>query len=80
MPWEQKTVIEQREDFVLAAQECSNFSALCRKWGISRKSGYKWVQRAAAGEALDDRSPRPKRVASRTPEVVERKVLALRSR
>lgn len=79
MPWEQKTVIEQREDFVLAAQECSNFSALCRTFGISRKSGYKWVQRAAAGEALDDRSRRPGRVSNRTPEAVEGKILALRA-
>ena len=79
MPWEHKTVIEQREDFVLAAQECSNFSALCRKWGISRKSGYKWVQRAAAGDALDDRSRRPRRVSNRTPEAVEGKILALRA-
>ena len=79
MPWEQKTVIEQREDFVLAAQECSNFSALCREWGISRKSGYKWVQRAAAGDALDDRSRRPRRVSNRTPEAVEGKILALRA-
>ena len=80
MPWEQKTVKEQREEFVSAAHGCSNFSALCRMFGISRKSGYKWVQRAAAGEALDDRSRRPKRLASRTPEAVERKVLALRAR
>ena len=79
MPWEHKTVKEQREEFVLAAHGCSNFSALCRTFGISRKSGYKWVQRAAAGEELDDRSRRPKRVASRTPEAVERKVLALRA-
>ena len=81
MPWEQKTVKEQREEFVSAAQECGNFSALCREWGISRKSGYKWVQRAAAGEEFDDRSRRPRRVASRTPEAVERsKVLALRAK
>ena len=80
MPWEQKTVKEQREEFVSAAQECGNFSALCREWGLSRKSGYKWVQRAAAGEELDDRSRRPRRVASRTPEAVERKVLALRAK
>ena len=80
MPWEHKTVKEQREEFVSAAQGCSNFSALCRAFGISRKSGYKWVQRAATGEQLDDRSRRPRRVASRTPEEVERKVLALRTR
>ena len=48
MPWEHKTVKEQREEFVSAAQGCSSFSALCRMFGISRKSGYKWVQRGRA--------------------------------
>ena len=79
MPWEHKTVREQRQEFVLAAQECSNFSALCRTFGISRKSGYKWVQCAAAGEVLDDRSRRPGRVSNRTSEEVEGKILALRA-
>ena len=41
MPWEHRTVKEQREEFVSAAQGCSNFRALSREFGISRKSGYK---------------------------------------
>ena len=40
MPWEYKTVRVQREEFVLAAQQGGNFSALCREFGISRKTGY----------------------------------------
>ena len=79
MPWEQKTVIEQREEFVLLARQAGNFSALCREWGISPKTGYKWLRRAEAGEALEDRSHRPKRVSNRTPEAVEGKILALRA-
>lgn len=80
MPWEHRTVEDQREEFVLAAQGCSNFSALCRAFGISRKSGYKWLRRFEAGEALADRSRRPKQVGSRRPEAVERKILALRAK
>ncbi|MBR4876145.1 MAG: helix-turn-helix domain-containing protein [Rhodocyclaceae bacterium] len=68
MPWEQKTVIERREEFVLFARQTGNFSVLCREWGISYKTGYKWLRRAEAGEALDDRSRRPKRVSNRTPD------------
>ncbi len=79
MPWEQKTVIEQREEFVLLAMQGGNFSALCREWGISTKTGYKWVRRFREGEELDDRSRRPKQVPNRTPEEVERKILALRA-
>lgn len=43
MPWERKTVEEQRREFAEAAKESKNFSALCREFGITRKTGYKWV-------------------------------------
>ncbi len=46
MPWESRTVMNQREQFVEEAAESRNFSDLCRRYGISRKTGYKWVQRA----------------------------------
>lgn len=79
MPWEYKTVRAQREEFVLAAQRGGNFSALCREFGISRKTGYKWMRRAKDGEELDDRSRKPKRVSARTPEAIESKILAVRA-
>ena len=79
MPWEYKTVRAQREEFVLAARQGGNFSALCREFGISRKTGYKWVRRAQSGEALDDRSRKPRRVSTRTPEAIESKILAVRA-
>ena len=79
MPWEYKTVRAQREEFVSAARQGGNFSALCREFGISRKTGYKWVRRAQSGEELDDRSRKPKRVSARTPELIESKILAVRT-
>ena len=79
MPWEYKTVRAQREEFVLAAQRGGNFSALCREFGISRKTGYKWMRRAQNGEEFDDRSRKPKRVSARTPEAIESKILAVRA-
>ena len=45
MPWECKTVEKLREKFVNAAQSNINFSSLCREFGISRKTGYKWLNR-----------------------------------
>ena len=48
MSWETKTVMEQRTKFVAEATEgTATISALCRKYGISRKTGYKWLNRAA---------------------------------
>ena len=80
MPWEHRTVKEQREEFVLLAQQGGNFSALCKKFRISPKTGYKWVHRAEEGEGLDDRSRRPHHVPNRTSEEVEGKILALRAK
>lgn len=50
--------------------------------GISRSTVYKWLRRYEQGgeAALADRSSRPKRMPQRTPEGVERKVLAARRR
>ena len=44
MSW--RSVVELRRDFVKEAIEGdSNISKLCREYGISRKSGYKWLSR-----------------------------------
>ena len=45
MPWKDKTVERLRKEFVEAAKTSKNFSSLCREFGISRKTGYKWVER-----------------------------------
>ncbi|MDR6233145.1 transposase-like protein [Pseudomonas psychrotolerans] len=52
--------MELREEFVgLAQQTGANVRLLCRRFGISPTTGYKWLARARAGEALTDRSRRP---------------------
>ena len=79
MPWECRTVEDQRKEFAQAAMCCSNFSSLCRDFGITRRTGRKWVERYESGETLTDRSRRPHRTPTRTPEEVERLVLATRA-
>ena len=79
MPWKERTVEDLRREFVEAAKGCANLSALCREFGISRPTGYKWLTRATAGEPLADRSHAPKRVPGRTPEVLEALILAERT-
>ena len=78
MPWEQRTVKQQREEFVLSARNCLNFSVLCREFGISRKTGYKWLNRANNGEMVNDQSRKPKCSPQRTPSAIEHKVLSVR--
>ena len=79
MPWERRTVEDQRREFAQAALECSNFSALCREYGITRRTGMKWKARYEAQEPLSDRSRRPNTSPTRTPEAVERRILELRA-
>ena len=63
MPWKGATVVERRFEFVLRARSGAEpISHLCREFGISRKTGHKWLQRYEAGgsvTALLDQSRRP---------------------
>ena len=79
MPWQEQTVDSQRRDFVaLAMQEGANRRALCRQFGISAKTGYKLLRRAAAAADLRDRSRRPHTSPTQTDPTVEAQVVALR--
>ena len=82
MPWQECSIMSQRLEFVLLArQEDANHSALCRRFGISRKTGYKWLARYDTnGEAgLADRSRRPQHHPAQTPPELEAAVLAVRT-
>ena len=79
MPWETKTVMEEREAFVQAAEEGKkSISALCREYGISRKTGYKWLKRAREGQQLCDQSRCPHRQPSKTDWDTEQLILDMR--
>ena len=46
MPWRECSAVSEREEFVrLAHGPSANVASLCRGFGISRKTGYKWLQR-----------------------------------
>ncbi len=81
MPWNEVSAVDLREEFVMLAQtEGSNMRGLCRRFGVSPTTGYKWLARhEAEGRAgLHDRSRRPGHSPGRTPAVLERRVLDLR--
>lgn len=81
MPWKVATLMSAREEFVaLAASGTVNMSALCRRFGISRKTGYKWAGRYEPGEAqsLHDRSHRTHTCPHRTSREMEERIIALR--
>lgn len=46
MPWNVNSAVNERAKFVVAAGEPeANISELCRQYGISRETGYKWLKR-----------------------------------
>lgn len=72
----------QREEFVrLALALGANRSELCRRFGISREQGYKWLRRYDPSDemSLSDRSRRPHRSPGRTDAATEGEVLRLRA-
>ena len=81
MAWQDVEPMEERIRFVLqATREEGSFTALCGEFGISRKTGYKWVARYQARglDGLHELSRRPRASPTRIPAAVE--VLVLRER
>jgi len=80
MPWRESTAMEERLRFVARRLEGESMTALCREFGISRKTGHKLFARYKESglEALGDRPRRPGRVANRLPMPVEAAIVALR--
>lgn len=75
MPWSQTSPMDQKLQFVAEClREVFSISELCERFGISRKTGYKWIERylrnGAAG--LEDRSRRPRSAPNATaPQIVQ---------
>jgi len=83
MPWEETTPMEERARFVEDFESALySVTELCERYGISRKTGYKWLNRyGVEGEAgLQDRSRAPQTRPSRTADRLVEPLLALRRR
>jgi transposase InsO family protein len=82
MPWLETDVRDQRIRFVVAASHpTANVTAICKAFGISRKTGYKWLGRQAVAQSvseLADQSRRPHHSPTRTTKRITRRVVALR--
>lgn len=83
MPWKEVSIMSQRLEFVtLATAENANIRHLCRCFGISPGTAYKWLDRfqSAGANGLEDHSRRPHHSPSRTAEAMEETVTRLRSK
>jgi putative transposase len=62
MGWMETRAVDERVRFVMAVkQQEESFAAVCRRFGVSRKVGYKWWARyrAEGFDGLFDRSRAP---------------------
>ncbi|MFZ5857275.1 MAG: IS481 family transposase [Chloroflexota bacterium] len=81
MPWKEKTAMSERQEFVeLASKEGANIRGLCREFGITPRTGYKWLRRyqEQGSPGLYDRSRRPKSSPRKSSSLVEESVLKVR--
>lgn len=62
MPWKESSVLDQKKLFIVRWLESrESFTELCEDFGISRKTGYKWLMRYEEGgiPGLSERSREP---------------------
>ena len=83
MPWEETEPMIERIRFVLDVESgVFQFSEICQRYGVSRKTGYKWLKRFLEGgvEALRDQSRAPHHCPHKTPKEVEDKIVKMREK
>lgn len=82
MPWKVSDRMTLRQQFVeQASRKGIVFSKLCERFGISRKTGYKWLRRhdPDVSDSLRDRPRKPLLSPNLTPLLVEEAIVRLRS-
>lgn len=80
MPWKETEAMDQRKEFALKAMTTGDFTELCREYGISRQTGYKWRRRFVAEGlgGLGGKSRRPQSSPQQLEEDVVCRILRLR--
>jgi len=81
MPWQKESTMQLRYQFIQDVHRgAAPIAEFCRRYGISRKTGYKWLDRyAQLGPAsLADRSHPPDACPHATAPAVIREILQLR--
>ena len=83
MPWRTSDLVTIREEFVHEAQRGRHpVAALCNAYGISERTGHKWLNRfkEEGRPGLSDRSHAPHDTPHKISSEVQREILALREK
>jgi putative transposase len=82
MPWKRNGVLEERYRFIEEwKSEDWSLAELCEHFGVTRKTGYKWLERYETGgmEGLEDRSRAPHRHPNALDRASEDRILKVRA-
>ena len=83
MSWQETCVMEQRIQFVIDVEDGTyNMTELCESYGISRKTGYKWLGRYEPGnpETLRNRSRAPHSHPQEISAAIKQAIIAVKVR
>jgi len=83
MPWEETCVMDERMAFIVDwRRKAMTIAALCRYYGVSRKTAYKWIGRYESDgvEGLKDRSRAPHHHPNAVGEAEEAAIVAVRAK
>jgi transposase InsO family protein len=83
MPWKETCAMDERLKFIAAHLKREySVSELCRHFGISRPTAYKWIERyeQCGPEGFWERRRVPKHHPNETPAALQYKLIALRQR
>ena len=81
MPWKEVNPMQQRVLFIADyLRQVSSLTDLCSYYGISRKTGYKWIHRfeQAGIDGLSEQSRKPVTCPAQTPYAIQQAIIELR--
>jgi transposase InsO family protein len=83
MPWKETDKMDEKKEFIFRSWNSKEtFTELCRKFGITTKTGYKWRKRfeEKGAEGLKEQSRETKNNRNKIPEGVKRELLRIKRR
>ena len=80
MPWKECSIMDEKLKFIVRLLDGEKMAALCREFGISRKTGYKiWDRYKECGlEGLPAQSRRPYKQSNQLPFQVESLIVQIK--
>lgn len=82
MPWKELKPMDQKIQFIADyTRQVGSISELCQRYGISRKTGYKWIQRYTelGLSGLAEQSKKPQYHPLQTPLKIRRRIIEIRN-